>query len=127
MAFPGAAGNERQHKRPGGLRAAIDAGATINVVDATVALIAGIAQQLGRRADVCMRVLPFSYAEAKTLPDDLLEIATDRSHDKWGMDRQTILEVVPSTLADSRLRLRGSTCTSAACARPLSTSCWQPS
>ena len=96
------------NKRPEELRAAIDAGVTINVDDATeVALIAGIAQQLGRRADVCMRVLPFSYAEAKTLPDDLLEIATDRSHDKWGMDRQTILEVVPSTLADSRLRLRG--------------------
>ena len=96
------------NKRPEELRAAIDAGVTINVDDASeVALIAEIGQQLGRRADICLRLLPFSYADAETLPDDLCEIATDRSHDKWGMDRQTILEVVPRAMADDRLRLRG--------------------
>ena len=42
-----------------------------------------------------MRVLPFSYADPATLEPELAEIAADTSHDKWGMDRQTIVALVP--------------------------------
>ncbi len=72
---------------------------TINVDDRSeLDAIARIAEELGRPADICLRVLPFSYADPAELAPDLAEIARDRSHDKWGMDRETILEVVPEAL-----------------------------
>jgi diaminopimelate decarboxylase len=90
------------------LCAAIHAGVTINVDDPSeLDAVAGLAEELGRPADVCLRVLPFSYADPSTLEPDLAEIATDKSHDKWGMDRQTILETVAAALESSWLRLRG--------------------
>ena len=96
------------NKEPAELRAAIEAGVTINVDDPSeLDTVAGLAEQLGRPADVCLRVLPFSYADPATLEPDLAEIALDTSHDKWGMDRQTILEIVSTALESSWLRLRG--------------------
>jgi diaminopimelate decarboxylase len=96
------------NKQPEELRDAIEAGVTINADDAgELELIARIAEELGRRADVCLRVLPFSYVDVATVPHELRELAADRSHDKWGMDRPTLLEVVPRALAHERLRLRG--------------------
>jgi diaminopimelate decarboxylase len=96
------------NKQPPELRAAIDAGVTINIDDPTeLDLVAGLAEQLGRPADVCLRVLPFSYADPTTLERELAAIAADTSHDKWGMDRRTIVEVVPRALGSEWLRLRG--------------------
>ena len=96
------------NKQPAELRAAIETGATINVDDPTeLELVAGLAGELDRRADVCLRVLPFSYADPSTLEPDLAAIARDTSHDKWGMDRGTILALVPDALAAPHLRLRG--------------------
>lgn len=96
------------NKQPPELRAAIEAGVTINVDDPTeLELVARLAEELGRPADVCLRVLPFSYADPASLAPDLAEIAADTSHDKWGMDRPTILEIVPLALESAWLRLRG--------------------
>jgi diaminopimelate decarboxylase len=96
------------NKQPPELRAAIEAGVTINVDDPSeLDVVAGLAEQLGRRADICLRVLPFSFADPGALEPGLAEIASDTSHDKWGMDRQTILELVPSALDSASLRLRG--------------------
>jgi diaminopimelate decarboxylase len=96
------------NKQPAELRAAIEAGVTINIDDRSeLDLVAGLAEQLGRPAAVCLRVLPFSYADPATLEPDLAEIAGDTSHDKWGMDRQTIVELVPHALESEWLRLRG--------------------
>jgi diaminopimelate decarboxylase len=96
------------NKEQAELRAAIEAGVTINVDDRSeLDMVATLAEELGRPADVCLRVLPFTYAEPATLEPDLAEIARDTSHDKWGMDRQTILEIVPAALESSWLRLRG--------------------
>jgi diaminopimelate decarboxylase len=103
------------NKQPTELRAAIDAGVTINLDDATeLELVAALAEELGRPADVCVRVLPFSFADPAALEADLaaLEadlaaIAADRSHDKWGVDRATLLELVPRALASPWLNLRG--------------------
>jgi diaminopimelate decarboxylase len=90
------------------LRAAIEAGVTINIDDRSeLDLVAGLAGELGRPAAVCLRVLPFSYADPVTLDPGLAEIAADTSHDKWGMDRQTIVELVPDALESPWLRLRG--------------------
>jgi diaminopimelate decarboxylase len=96
------------NKAPAELSAAIEAGVTINVDDASeLDTVARLAEELGRPAEVCLRVLPFTYADPATLEPDLAEIAADTSHDKWGMDRQTIVEIVPTALASSWLRLRG--------------------
>ncbi|MBA2461728.1 MAG: alanine racemase [Actinobacteria bacterium] len=96
------------NKQPAELRAAIEAGVTINIDDSSeLDLVAGLAEQLGRPADVCLRVLPFTYADPATLEPELAEIAADTSHDKWGMDRQTIVELVPNALESAWLRLRG--------------------
>jgi len=96
------------NKQPAELNAAIEAGVLINVDDRSeLEAIARCAMELGRPADICLRVLPFSYAGAVELEPGLAEIAGDRSHDKWGMDRETILEVVPEALGSDRLRLRG--------------------
>jgi diaminopimelate decarboxylase len=96
------------NKQPAELRAAIEAGMTINIDDPSeLDAVAGLAEQLARPADVCLRVLPFSYADPATLASELAAIAADTSHDKWGMDRQTILEVVPVALESEWLRLRG--------------------
>ena len=96
------------NKQPAELRAAIDAGVTINIDDRSeLDTVAGLAKELGRPADVLLRVLPFSYADPATLEPDLAEIAADTSHDKWGMDRQTIVDVVPEALESAWLRLRG--------------------
>ena len=94
------------------LRAALEAGVTINIDDPSeLDVVAGLAEQLGRPADVCLRVLPFSYADPATLEAGpnagLAAIAADTSHDKWGMDRKTIVQVVPGALESSWLRLRG--------------------
>jgi diaminopimelate decarboxylase len=95
-------------KQPAELRAAIEAGVTINIDDPSeLDVVAGLAEQLGRTAGVCLRVLPFTYADPATLEPDLAEIAADTSHDKWGMDRQTILALVPGALESPWLRLRG--------------------
>ena len=81
---------------------------TVNVDDRSeLETIARIAEQLGRPADICLRVLPFSYADPAALEPELAAIAADTSHDKWGMDRETILEVVPEALDSTWLRLRG--------------------
>ena len=90
------------------LRAAVEAGVTINLDDPSeLDAVAGLARELGRPADVCLRVLPFSYADPATLDPELANIAADTSHDKWGMDRQTIVDVVPKALESEWLRLRG--------------------
>jgi diaminopimelate decarboxylase len=90
------------------LRAAVHAGVTINVDHPSeLEAIVEIASALGRRADVCLRVLPFSFARPDGLPADLAAIATDRSHDKWGMDRETLLDLTPRALASDNVRLRG--------------------
>ena len=96
------------NKQPGELRLAIEAGVTINLDDPSeLRLVAGLAEELGRPAAVCVRVLPFSYAEPATLEPGLAAIAADTSHDKWGIDRQTVLELVPEALGSEWLRLRG--------------------
>lgn len=96
------------NKQPTELRAAVDSGVTVNVDDPTeLDLVARLAHDRGKPADVCLRVLPFSYADPAALAPELAEIAADTSHDKWGMDRPTILEVVPRALASEWLRLRG--------------------
>ena len=96
------------NKQPAELRAAIEAGVTINIDDPSeLDLVAGLAEQLGRPADVCLRVLPFSYADPATLEPELAAIAADTSHDKWGMDRQTIVALVPGRSSLAWLRLRG--------------------
>jgi diaminopimelate decarboxylase len=96
------------NKQPAELRAAIEAGVTINVDDPSELDVVGtLAEQLGRPAAVCLRVLPFSYADPATLEPELAAIAADTSHDKWGMDRQTILALVPAALESESLRLRG--------------------
>jgi len=96
------------NKQPAELRAAIEAGVTINVDDPSeLDAVAGLAEQLVRPADVCLRVLPFTYADPATLDPELAEIAADTSHDKWGMDRQTIVELVPAALESEWVRLRG--------------------
>jgi diaminopimelate decarboxylase len=90
------------------LSAAIEAGVTINVDDRSeLVLVAALAEELGRPVDVCLRVLPFSYAEGIAIQPELAELAADTSHDKWGMDRQTITETVPNALASAWVRLRG--------------------
>ena len=84
------------NKQPAELRAAVEAGVTINIDEpGELDVVAGLAEELGRPADVCLRVLPFSYADPATLEPELAAIAADTSHDKWGMDRQTIVDVVP--------------------------------
>jgi diaminopimelate decarboxylase len=96
------------NKQPAELHAAVEAGVLINVDDRSeLDVIARIAAELGRPADICLRVLPFSYAEPEELEPGLAEIARDRSHDKWGMDRATILEAVPEAIGSEWLRLRG--------------------
>lgn len=96
------------NKQPAELRAAIEAGVTINIDDpGELDVVAGLAEELDRPAEVCLRVLPFSYADPAMLEPELAEIAADTSHDKWGMDRQTMLEVVPAALESEWLRLRG--------------------
>ena len=96
------------NKQPAELRAAIEAGVTVNVDDpAELELVAELAKEFGRPVDVCLRVLPFSYADPAALAPELAEIAADTSHDKWGMDRPTVVEVVPRAIASPWLRLRG--------------------
>ena len=96
------------NKQPAELGVAIEAGATINLDDPSeLDVVAGLAEELGRRGDICLRVLPFSYADPASLDPDLARIAADTSHDKWGMDRQTIVDVVPKALESDWLRLRG--------------------
>ena len=95
------------NKQPAELRAAIEAGVTINVDDRSeLETIARIAKELGAigghlppRPAVQLRRARWSSSR------DLAEIAADRSHDKWGMDRQTILEAVPEALGSRWLRL----------------------
>lgn len=96
------------NKQPAELRSAIEAGVTINIDDPTeLDRVARLAEQQGRPAAVCLRVLPFSYADPATLDPELAAIAADTSHDKWGMDRQTIVALVPRALESPWLRLRG--------------------
>jgi diaminopimelate decarboxylase len=96
------------NKQPAELRAAIEAGVIINIDDrGELDVVAGLAEQLGRPAEVCLRMLPFTYADPATLEPGLAEIAADTSHDKWGMDRQTIVEIVPNALESAWLGLRG--------------------
>ena len=96
------------NKQPAELRAAVEAGVTINIDDPSeLGLVARLAEQEGRPAAVCLRVLPFSYADPATLEPELAAIAADTSHDKWGMDRQTIVALVPRALESPWLRLRG--------------------
>ena len=56
------------NKQPPELRAAVEAGVTIDVDEPSeLDLVAGLAEELGRRANVCLRVLPFCYADPTTL------------------------------------------------------------
>ena len=95
------------NKQPPELRAAIEAGVTINVDDPTeLDAVGRLARELGRPASICLRVLPFSYADPGSLEPDLAAIAADTSHDKWGMDRRRSSRDARA-LASDRLRLRG--------------------
>ena len=90
------------------LEAAIDLGVTVNVDDPSeLGLVKELARQHGKQARVRLRVLPFSYADPASLPDDLATIARDRSHDKWGMDRATVAAVLPEALRAQELDLAG--------------------
>ena len=96
------------NKQDDELRAAIEAGVTINVdAPGEVDAVVRIAEEVGRTADIFLRVLPFSYADTGQLAPDLADIARDRSHDKWGLDRPTLLELVPRALEAESVRLRG--------------------
>jgi diaminopimelate decarboxylase len=90
------------------LELAIRAGAAINVDHPTeFSLIATLARRLDTCARINLRVLPFSYAEPSLLEPRLARIATDKSHDKWGMDRATVLDLVPRVLAEPRVSFEG--------------------
>ncbi len=93
------------------ITAAIQVGVAINIDHPEeLERVNEVARDLGLNATVNLRVLPFSYADVSTLSDDLASIARDRSHDKWGMDRPTILEVTPRALALPNVTLRGLHC-----------------
>jgi diaminopimelate decarboxylase len=95
------------NKQPEELREAISAGILVNVDDPSeLERVARISAELGVVADVGLRVLPFSYGSCEAVPPDLVSIVEDRSHDKWGMDRATLLESVPHVLEAPQLRLR---------------------
>lgn len=96
------------NKGPDELRTAIEIGATINVDDPVeLDRIVELVTEGGSHARINLRVLPFSYADPSALRPDLAEIAADRSHDKWGMDRMTVLELIPRALGHPRIELRG--------------------
>ena len=102
------------NKQPAELRAAVEAGVTINIDDPSeLDARRRLAEQLGGRRTICLRVLPFSYADPATLEPELAAIAADTSHDKWGMDRQTIVELVPRALESGGFGSAGCICTSA--------------
>ena len=90
------------------LRAAIERGVTINVDHPDeLETVAALAESAGRAARVNLRVLPFSYADPASLDPDLAAIATDRSHDKWGMDRPTVRRCARRALSLHTIDLRG--------------------
>ena len=93
------------------ITAAIQAGVAINIDHPEeLERVNEAAGDLGRNATINLRVLPFSYADLSTLSDDLASIARDKSHDKWGMDRLTMLEVTPRALALPNVTLKGLHC-----------------
>jgi diaminopimelate decarboxylase len=99
------------NKSPKELSAAIETGVAINVDHPEeLELVEEIAAALGRRARVNLRVLPFSYADLAALDDDLASIARDTSHDKWGMDRETIRAVAARALGLAHVELQGLHC-----------------
>ena len=96
------------NKQRAELEVAIAHGVTINVDQPEeLETIAQLARHRGLRASVNIRVLPFTYVEPSTLKPELAEIAADRSHDKWGMDRATVRAVVGRALALDDVSLRG--------------------
>lgn len=96
------------NKQPDELEVALRHGATINLDSPEeLELVIRLARTIGVTASVNLRVLPFTYAGLIELPPDLAEIAADRSHDKWGMDRPTVDRAVARALAAPEVRLRG--------------------
>jgi diaminopimelate decarboxylase len=93
------------------LTAAIEVGATIHVDHpGELEEVDRLAAQLGREARIGLRALPFSYADLGALSDEMAAIARDQSHDKWGLDRPTLRELVPLALGLRHVRLRALHC-----------------
>jgi diaminopimelate decarboxylase len=90
------------------LQKAIELGVTINVDHPDeLETIAKLAETAHNTAKVNLRVLPFSFADPESLDPDLATIALDRSHDKWGMDRPTVLASARRAIALPSVDLRG--------------------
>jgi diaminopimelate decarboxylase len=90
------------------LRAAIEIGATINLDHpGELEHVDQLARSLEATALVNLRVLPFSFADPAQLTPELAVIAADRSHDKWGMDRETVRLVLARALGFARVKVRG--------------------
>jgi diaminopimelate decarboxylase len=70
-------------------------------------LLERVATGLGRPAEVNLRILPFSYADLGSLSGDLVQIALDTSHDKWGMDRESAREALTWALRSTWVKPRG--------------------
>ena len=110
------------NKQPAELHAAVEAGVTINIDEPSeLDLVARLAEQQGRPADVCLRVLPFSYADPATLEAGPILARGDRG-------RHEPRQVGDGPADDSRARAAGArvsagfgfagcTCTSAGSAR----------
>lgn len=93
------------------ITAAVQVGVAINIDHPEeLERVNEVAGQLGRNATINLRVLPFSYADVSALSEDLASIARDHSHDKWGMDRPTVLEVALRALALPNVTLKGLHC-----------------
>jgi diaminopimelate decarboxylase len=90
------------------LTVAVKRGVRINVDHPDeLVLLEHVAAGLGRKAEVNLRILPFSYADLGALSGDLVEIARDTSHDKWGMDRETAREALAWSLRSDWVKPRG--------------------
>ena len=83
------------NKQPAGAsrRRSRRASRSTSTIPTELAAVAAVAEELDRSASICLRVLPFSYADPGSLAPDLAAIAADTSHDKWGMDRATLLDL----------------------------------
>jgi diaminopimelate decarboxylase len=93
------------------IAAAIQLGVAINVDHPEeLELVNETGGRLGLKAIVNLRVLPFTYADPSTLSGDLANIASDKSHDKWGMDRPTLREAAARSLDLRNVRLSGLHC-----------------
>jgi diaminopimelate decarboxylase len=90
------------------LTTAVQRGVRINIDHPDeLVLLERVAAGLGRVAEVNLRILPFSYADLGSLSGDLVEIALDTSHDKWGMDRVTARVALTWVLRSAWVKPRG--------------------